>query len=172
MNKVYVIIGVVSGIITSFFLYYYLNNDLYKSREHNLVFRLSTVSVLIISVLFAIIAVKKLNNNSISFMRCMFTGFIISIIGGLVNFAFFTSFYFVSPDIITRAENVSKTQYLSSKEAKKETPERQSQILKGIHTQFTPGGSFLSTIFSSLITCMIASIFIAAFVYTRNNDLQ
>lgn len=168
MNKVYGIIGAVSGIVTSFFLYYYLKNDLYVSREHNLIFRLSNVSVLFVCVLFAIIAVKKLNGNAISFMRCMFTGFVISIVSGLVNFGFFTGMYFASPEILKRAESVSVQKYLEMPDTKKEKAEIIAKTKEKIHAQFTPGGSLLPTVFSSFVTCMISAIFIAAFVYTRS----
>jgi len=168
MNKVYVIIGGVGGILTSFFLYYYLNNELYTSREHNLLYRLSSVSVLFVCVLFAIIAIKKMNGNMISFMRCMFSGFIIAIICGLVNFAFFTTWYLTNPKALEKAETVSIAKYLEMEETKKEKPEIIQKVKQEIHSQFTPGGSLLPNLMSSFVTCMISAIFISAFVYTRS----
>ncbi|MCB9252796.1 MAG: DUF4199 domain-containing protein [Flavobacteriales bacterium] len=168
MNKIYIGIGGVCGLLTSFFLYYYLNNELYHSKQHNLLYRVSSVSVLFVSVLFAIIAAKKLNGNRISFMRCMFTGFVISLISGLVNFGFFTGIYFAKPEILNKAEQVSISQYLSMPENKDKSEKELRDVKRQIHSQFTPGGSLLPTVFASFATCMIAAIFISAFVYTRS----
>ena len=170
MNKVYGYIGLASGIVTSFFLYYYLSHDFYTSREKHLIYWLSKISVLAISVLFTLIAVKKLNGNMISFMRCMFSGFMISLISGLVNFAFFTVFYFTKPDIISRAEAFSKESYIESEQAAKQTSEKREESLIELHNQFTPGGTLLPTIFESFVFCMMATVFIAAFIYTRSKE--
>ena len=104
----------------------------------------------------------------ISFMRCMFTGFIIAIICGLVNFAFFTTWYLTSPQALEKAEKVSIAKYLEMEETKKEKPEIIEKVKKEIHSQFTPGGSLLPNLMSSFVTCMISAIFISAFVYTRS----
>ena len=103
-------------------------------------------------------------------MRCMFTGFIISLISGLVNFGFFTVMYFAKPEILDKAEKVSVEQFMNLEENKSKTETEMKEIRQRIHAQFTPGGSLLPTIFASFATCMIAAIFISAFVYTRNRQ--
>lgn len=59
MNKVYGIFGAVSGIVTSAFLYFYYQKELYTMRENNLLFRGFSVIILALCVIFAIIAAKK-----------------------------------------------------------------------------------------------------------------
>jgi len=170
MNKVYAILGGIGGIFTSFFLYMYLTLELYTSREYNLLYRLSSPVILFITVLFAIIAIKKLNGNRISFMRCMFTGFIISIIAGLVQFAFYTTFYFARPEIIAKAEKISEQQFMADKEIKTLPADQQAQKLQRLQSQFKPGGTLLSTVFTFFLICMIEAVIIAAFAHTRSEE--
>ena len=111
MNKIYGIFGVVSGVISSAFLYFYYHKELYTMRENNLLFRSFSILILGLCVTFAIIAAKKINGNTISFMRCMFTGLMVSLINGLVNFGFFTILYFSSPEILVNPEQIAKQQF-------------------------------------------------------------
>jgi len=167
MNKVYGIFGVVSGLISSAFLYFYYQKELYILKENNLLFRSFSILILGLCVIFAIIAAKKLNGNVISFMRCMFTGFMVSLINGLVNFISFTFLFFSKPEILVKPEQIAKTQFVKNSEIAKDTTINIVQAFDSIHKQFTPGGFLLPSIFTSVIFGILASIFITAFVYTR-----
>ncbi len=167
MNKVYSIFGVVSGLVTSMFLFFYYQKELYLLRENNLLFRSFSIIVLAICVVFAIIAAKKINNNTISFMRCMFTGFMVSLINGLVNFICFLILYSTSAHILIKPEQIAKNQFIHNAEIQKDSSINMVQAMESIHQQFTPGGFLLPSIFTSLIFGLLTSIFITAFVYTR-----
>lgn len=168
MNKVYGIFGAVSGIVTSIFLYFYYQKELYTMRENNLLFRSFSIVVLGICVVFAIIAAKKINGNTISFMRCMFTGFMVSLINGLVNFIFFSIIFMSMPEILIKPEQIAKDQFTHNAEIARDTTINMQQALESIHQQFTPGGFLLPSIFTSVIFGILASIFVTAFVYTRS----
>ena len=167
MNKVYGIFGVISGLVSSAFLYLYYNKELYTLRENNLLFRSFSIIVLGLCVIFAIIAAKKVNENTISFMRCMFTGFMVSLINGLVNFLSFTILFFASPQILVKPEQIAKAQFKSNAEIAHDSTINMTKALESIHKQFTPGGFLLPSLFTSIIFGILASIFITAFVYTR-----
>lgn len=172
MNRIYGIFGVVSGIITSLFLYFYYQKELYTMRENNLLFRSFSVIVLVICVVFAIIAAKKINNNTISFMRCMFTGFMVSLINGLVNFVCYTLMFFSSREILAKPEQIAKDQFINNVDIQKDTTINMVNAMESIHQQFTPGGFLLPSIFTSIIIGVLASIFVTAFVYTRTVYIQ
>ena len=173
MNKVYGIFGGISGIITSSFLYfYYYPNELYTLKENNLLFRSFSIIILSLCVIFAVIAVKKLNGNTISFMRCMFTGFMVSLINGLVNFLFFTVIYFSTPTLLVKPEQIAKDQFRNNVEVAKDSTINMAEALDNIHKQFTPGGFLLPGMFTSFVFGMIAAIFVTAFVYTRTERLK
>jgi hypothetical protein len=170
MNKVYGIFGTVSGLVTSIFLYFYYHKELYTLRENNLLYRSFSTIALAICVIFAIIAAKKMNGNTISFMRCMFTGFMVSIINGLINFICFTFIFFTSHDLLVKPEQIAKQQFKTNPDVLKDTTINMTKALENIHTQFTPGGFLLPSIFTSIIFGLLTSIFITAFVYTRNTN--
>ncbi len=167
MNKVYSIFGVISGLVTSMFLYFYYQKELYLLRENNLLFRSFSIIVLAICVIFAIIAAKKINGNTISFMRCMFTGFMVSLINGLVNFICYVVLFNSSRSILIKPEQIAKDQFMHNVEIQKDTTINMVQAMESIHQQFTPGGFLLPNLFTSLIFGLLMSIFITAFVYTR-----
>lgn len=167
MNKIYGIFGSISGIVTSVFLYFYYQKELYTMRENNLLFRGFSVLILALCVIFAIIAAKKINGNTISFMRSMFTGFMVSLINGLVNFILFSLLFITSHDLLVKPEKIAKEQFIHNAEIQKDTSINISQAMESIHQQFTPGGFLLPNIFSSIIIGILVSIFVTAFVYSR-----
>ncbi len=171
MNKIYGILGVVSGLLTSAFLYFYYDKELYILRENNLLFRIFCGSVLGICVIFAIIAAKKINGNVISFMRCMFTGFIVSLINGLVYFIGFCIMYFGFPKMLVKPEQFSKEQFIKFAESQKDSTINIANALKGIHQQLTPGGFLIPSVIESVLIGLLVSIFVTAFVYTRSDKL-
>ncbi|MFM9943771.1 MAG: DUF4199 domain-containing protein [Bacteroidia bacterium] len=167
MNKVYSIFGVISGLISSTFLYFFYHKELYTMRENNLLFRSFSIAILALCVIFAIIAAKKINGNTISFMRSMFTGFMVSLISALVNFVCYSIIYLSMPQMLVKPEKIAKEQFQTNPEVLKDTTINISKALENIHTQFTPGGFLLPSVFVSLIFGLLASIFVTAFVYTR-----
>ncbi len=167
MNKIYAIFGGLSGIFSSFFLYIYYQKELYTLRENNLLFRSFSIFTLGICVAFAIIAVKKINGNTISFVRSMFTGFMVSFLSAIVSFVFYTIIYFNSGQILIKPEAIAKDQFVKNAEIAKDSTINMAQAFESIHQQFTPGGFLLPNLFTSLIFGILVSVFVTAFVYTR-----
>lgn len=168
MNKVYGIFGAVSGIVTSAFLYFYYQKELYTMRENNLLFRGFSVIILALCVIFAIIAAKKINGNTISFMRSMFTGFMVSLINGLVNFILFSLLFVSMPALLVKPEQIAKEQFVHNAEIQRDSSINIAKAMESIHQQFTPGGFLLPSLFSSVIIGILVSIFVTAFVYSRS----
>lgn len=130
-------------------------------------FRSFSAIILCLSVVFAIIGTKKYAGNFITFMRSMFTGFMVSIINGLVNFIGFSIIYLSFPTIFNNAEKAAKKVFVKNVESSNDTTVNIAKALDNIHLQFTPGGFLLPNMFTSFVIGMITAVFVTAFVYNR-----
>lgn len=172
MNKVYGIFGIISGFIEIGLMHYYYINELFMKREYNLLYRSLTVLILAMSVVFAIIAVKKINGNVISFMRSMFTGFMVSLINGLTKWLLFTCIYFFNADLLVKPEKFAKEEFIKNMATNKNPDINVSEGLQNLHNLFTPGGFLMPNMFSSFVFGMITAIFVTAFVYNRSEQVS
>ena len=167
MKKIFIIFGIVSGVVSSVYLYFFYKNDLFLLRENNFLFRSFSAIILSLSVVFAIIATKKISGNSITFMRSMFTGFMVSLINGIVNFIGFSAIYLSSPLIFNKAEKTAKEIFVNNVKTSNDTTVNLPKALENIHLQFTPGGFILPNMFTSFIIGMLTAVIVTAFVYNR-----
>ncbi|NUM31473.1 MAG: DUF4199 family protein [Bacteroidetes bacterium] len=169
MKKIYLAFGIFSGLISSVYLYFFYKNNLFITSENNFLFRSFSFIILCISVIFAIIGTKKVAGNQITFMRSMFTGFMVSLINGIVNFIGFSLIYILSPHIFSKAEKVAQDIFVKNVQNSNDTSVNIPKALENIHLQFTPGGFLLPNMFTSFVIGMITAVFVTAFVYNRRN---
>lgn len=99
----------------------------------------------------------------------MFTGFMVSLINGIVNFAGFSLIYLTSSDIFFKAEKVAKEIFVKNVQNSNDTTINIPKALENIHQQFTPGGFLLPSMFTSFVIGMLTAVFVTAFVYNRRN---
>lgn len=140
-------------------------------KENNFLFRSFSSIILFVSVIFAIIGTKKASGNLITFMRSMFTGFMVSLINGIINFIGFTIIYFSFPAIFDKAEKIAKEIFINNVKTNQDTTVNIAKAIENIHLQFTPGGFLLPNMFTSFIIGMLTTVFVTAFVYNRIKNI-
>jgi hypothetical protein len=142
---------------------YYQDIDLDTFR----MFWLAKMFVLFVTVVFGIIAVKKLSGGVISIARTLFTGGLISFIRAITMVIAFSILYYPDGEFYQKAKDISFEQM----EKKVEAGELERVDLAGakgrIESQLSLSGYSVSTLFGSLITGLVVSVLMAAFVATN-----
>jgi len=168
MQKSIWIFGVLAGLLSSLLEYAFFSSTLSNA---NTMF-LAKITVLVCCIVLGLILTRKLIGGVISIARTLLTGGLISLIRAIVLSIFFGvlyypdgSFYQPKIDIAFEQAALKIKQDSTIKPADKsmELMEIQSQI----EAQYQPTGYTLLSIGSSLITGLIVSILMAAFISTN-----
>jgi hypothetical protein len=165
MQKAIWVFGSIAGILSALLEYLYFKSDSFN----HMTMTLSKMAVLIVSVVFGLILVKKLLGGVVSIARTLLSGVLISLIRAAVMIAAFVFLYypngeFYAPKLQASYEMAAAKVEAdeSVKPADKET--ELETIKEQITFQFKPLGYSGLALASSLITGLIVSVLVAAFI--------
>lgn len=81
----------------------------------------------------------------------MFTGFMVSLINGLVNFILFSLLFVSMPALLVKPEQIAKDQFVHNAEIQRDSSINIAKAMESIHQQFTPGGFYYQVFFRQLL---------------------
>lgn len=165
MKHVYWVFGVIAGLLSVAIEYVHFSNI--SNLETFRLYWMAKLFVLAMCVVFGIIAMKKTSGGAISIARTLFTGGLISFIRAIVLILAFAIMYYPDGAFFDSAVELSYEQLDKMVEAgemeSKDLDMRKSKLA----SQFTVRGYAISTLFGSLITGLVISVLMAAFVSTN-----
>ena len=167
MQKSSWIFGVLAGILSAILEYLF-----FKSSESNAnAMFLSKIIILTLCIVLGLILAKKLLGGTISISRTMLIGGIISFVRAIVMIISFLVLYYPNGDFyqpkveIAFEQATKKVQHDDIKPADKAM--ELEEIKDQIAAQYEPAGYAMMSVGSSLVTGLIVSILMAAFISTN-----
>ena len=165
MQKSSWIFGALAGILSATLEYLF-----FKSSESNAnTMFLSKILILTLCIVLGLILAKKLLGGTISIARTILTGGVISIVRAIVMIIAFMVLYFPNGEFYQ-----SKVEIAFEQAAKKVQQDDEikpadkamelKEIKNQISAQYKPAGYAMMSIGSSLVTGLIVSILMAAFI--------
>tara|TARA_Y100000385_G_scaffold280971_1_gene332945 strand:+ start:5195 stop:5716 length:522 start_codon:yes stop_codon:yes gene_type:complete len=165
MQKSSWIFGALAGILSATLEYLF-----FKSSESNAnTMFLSKILILTLCIVLGLILAKKLLGGTISIARTILTGGVISIVRAIVMIIAFMVLYFPNGEFYQ-----SKVEIAFEQAAKKVQQDDEikpadkamelKEIKNQIAAQYKPAGYAMMSIGSSLVTGLIVSILMAAFI--------
>ena len=145
----------------------------FKSTEASAnVMYLAKFFILVICIVFGIILVKKLLGGTISIARTVLSGVMIALVRAIVMIVAFTYFYYPNGDFYKEKLAISYEQAAKKiAEDEKVKPADKEMVLEEtkdqIAYQYQPTGYMLITTGMSLVTGLVFSVLMAAFVGTN-----
>ena len=168
MQKSSWIFGLLAGVLSAILEYLF-----FKSSESNAnVMFLSKIIILTLCIILGLILEKKLLGGTISISRTLLTGGIISFIRAIVMIISFLVLYypngdFYQPKVEIAFEQATK-KVQQDDDIKPADKAMELEEIKGqIAAQYKPAGYAMMSIGSSLVTGLIVSILMAAFIATN-----
>lgn len=165
MQKSSWIFGILAGILSAILEYLF-----FKSPESNAnTMFLSKILILTLCIVLGLILAKKLLGGTISIARTILTGGVISIVRAIVMIITFMLLYFPNGEFYQSkveiayeqaAKKVQQDDEIKPADKAMELEEIKSQIA----AQYKPAGYAMMNIGSSLVTGLIVSILMAAFI--------
>ena len=168
MQKSIWIFGILAGIICALLEYLF-----FKSTGANAnTMYLAKLAVLLVCIVFGLILIKKLIGGTISIGRTIMSGVMIALVRAIVMIAAFSFFYYPSGEFYKEKLDISYEQAAKKIAAdEKVKPADKPMALKEtkaqIVNQYQPTGYSLITIGMSIVTGLIISILMAAFIGTN-----
>lgn len=165
MQKAIWVFGSIAGVLSALLEYLYFKSD----NFHHMSMTLSKMAVLIVSVVLGLVLVKKLLGGIISIARTILSGVLIALIRAAVMIAAFVFLYYPSGEFYApklqegyemAAAKVQADESVLPADKETEIEELKEQI----GFQFKPLGYSGLAIASSLITGLIVSVLVAAFI--------
>jgi hypothetical protein len=165
MQKSIWIFGGIAGILSAVLEYLFYSNENFSPMTMYLAKGL----VLIISVVFGLILIRKLLGGTISIGRTLLSGALISLVRAIVLIIAFLAFYYPNGDFynskIQDAIELAQDKVAKDEAIKEEDKKTELEItINDIERQFKPLSYSFMAIGQSLITGLIISILTAVFI--------
>ncbi len=170
--------GGIAGILSALLEYLFYSGQNFNSQS----LYLTKIIILLISVVFGIILVKKLQGGIISIGRTLLSGVLISLVKSAICIAVFAILY--APDGEFYREHVKHAQSQAveiiaenADLTEEEKPVKIKEANSYIAGQFKPWGYSVSTIIEGIVTAFVISVLMAAFVaknmmYQQDGGIQ
>lgn len=168
MQKVIWPFGIVAGLGSAFIEYLYFSNPNALPQQMGQ-YTILKIFVLLICLIFGLILIKKLNGNTISISRTLFSGVLMSVIRAFVMVLCFWYLYQPEGDFykekLNLAYRVATDKHQADTSITEEIRyERIEQAYEQIEFQYKPNGYAKIALLSSLASGFIISILMAAFI--------
>lgn len=165
MQKSIWIFGLLAGVLSALLEYLYFSSATFNHTT----MLLAKLMVLIICVVAGLILAKKLSGGVISIARTILSGVLISVIRAAVLIFAFVAHYYPNGDFyqpkLKQAYEQAEKKVSADDEIKAADKETELDIIKSqIEMQFKPLGYSGLAVGSSIITGLIVSILLAAFI--------
>ena len=161
-------LGALAGVLCAVLEYLFFKNT---GASANTMY-MAKMAILIISVIFGLVLVKKLIGGSISIARTLLSGVLIAMVRALVMIAAFSFLYYPSGDFYktkldTSYEQAAKKINADSKIKPADKGMKLEELKVQIKKQYEPMGYALITLGMSIVTGLIISVLMAAFIGTN-----
>ncbi len=168
MQKSIWIFRTLAGALSAFLEYLYFSS----SNFSPMTLFIAKMAVLIICVVFGLVLIRKLLGGSISVARTLLSGSLISLTRAIVMIGVFLFLYYPSGEFyqpkIQEALQIAENKVMADENIKDADKEEEIRITQAdITPQFKPLGYSGIAIASSLITGLIISVLVAAFISTN-----
>lgn len=173
MQKVIWPFGILAGLGSAYIEYLYFSNPNALPQQMGQ-YTLLKIFVLLICLVFALVLIKKLNGNTISISRTLFSGVLTSVIRAFVMVMCFWFLYQPEgefyQDKLDLALRVATEKHQADTAITEEIRyERIKDAYQQIEFQYKPNGYAKIALLSSLASGVIISILMAAFI--ANNQM-